>query len=53
MEPMLRNLELSLEGTKERFKSEARLRRQAEKALMQAESELKNKNRVLKINNQK
>lgn len=38
MEPMLRNLELSLGGTKKRLKEEARLRRQAEVAKMEADA---------------
>jgi chromosome segregation ATPase len=43
METLFKNLELSSERTKEKLKTEAKLRRQAEKALTETELELRNK----------
>jgi chromosome segregation ATPase len=51
MEPMLRSLELSLGGTKKRLKEEAKLRRTAEIAQVEAETrvqEMRDENEVVK-----
>ncbi|KAG7361684.1 copper amine oxidase [Nitzschia inconspicua] len=51
MEPMLRNLELSLGGTKKRLKDEAKLRRTAEIAQVEAETrtqQVRDENAVLR-----
>jgi len=54
MEPMLKNLKLSLDNTKERLRTESKMRRQAEMARLESESryealQAKSKNKSLRL----